>query len=268
MDENQKIILAVVVVIALTVLLITWYYFFMRPEPDIATEPEVVPAQETAPLIDDAPEAAGPEPLGVALDDSDPVIRELAQSLSSHEMLLTWLTGDDFVRRFVAAVDNIANGLSPRAQIDFFSTDRDFPVILRGGHYYLDPEGYRRYDIVADVFAGIDTDGFTELYRRSGPQIREAYTELGYPDFDFHMTLKRAFVELLKVPAVEEDILLIKKLYTYRIADSKWEKLSDAQKHLLRMGPDNVRLIQEKLRDLAAALRIPPDQLPEAGFKP
>jgi hypothetical protein len=196
------------------------------------------------------------------------VIRDLAQMLSSRDLLLMWLAGDDLVRRFVAAVDNIANGLSPRAQIDFFSPEQDFPVIIRGGHYYLDPEGYRRYDAVADVFAGIDTGQFAELYRRSGPLIREAYTELGYPDFDFHMTLKRAFIELLGVPVVEEDILLIKKLYAYRIAEAKWEKLSDAQKHLLRMGPDNVRLIQEKLRDLAAALDIPPDQLPGPGFTP
>jgi hypothetical protein len=40
------------------------------------------------------------------------------------------------------------------------------------------------------------------------------------------------------------------------------ERLTGAQKHLLRMGPRNVRIIKEKLRGIALALGIPPGELP------
>jgi len=86
------------------------------------------------------------------------------------------------------------------------------------------------------------------------PAIEEAYKDLGYPDTEFGNTLKKAVMELLKVPVVEENIKLQKKVVTYMLANPEFENLSAAQKHLLRMGPDNMRLIQGKLRTMALSL--------------
>ena len=61
-------------------------------------------------------------------------------------------------------------------------------------------------------------------------------------------------MELLKVPVVEENNKLHKKVVTYMLANSEFENLSAAQKHLLRMGPDNMRLIQGNLRTMALSL--------------
>lgn len=51
-------------------------------------------------------------------------------------------------------------------------------------------------------------------------------------------------------------------------ADSELENASDAQKHLMRMGPGNTERVQRKLREIAAildpGLQLPP---PEA-FEP
>jgi len=46
------------------------------------------------------------------------------------------------------------------------------------------------------------------------------------------------------------------------MADEDLENLSDAQKHLLRMGPQNTRKIQNKLWEMAVALGVPKSQLP------
>jgi hypothetical protein len=43
---------------------------------------------------------------------------------------------------------------------------------------------------------------------------------------------------------------------TFAYADERFESLSDAQRHLLRMGPDNVRRVQEKLQELREALLL------------
>jgi hypothetical protein len=50
----------------------------------------------------------------------------------------------------------------------------------------------------------------------------------------------------------------------YAFADPKLEGLSRAQKQLLRMGPQNVRAIQGKLREIAGVLGIPDSRLPAA----
>jgi hypothetical protein len=57
-------------------------------------------------------------------------------------------------------------------------------------------------------------------------------------------------------------------LYVYTAPEL--EGLSRAQKHLLRMGPGNVRVIQAKLRELRTALGLPtpagdaaPEPLPD-----
>ncbi|MCL4837280.1 MAG: DUF3014 domain-containing protein, partial [Thermoanaerobaculia bacterium] len=41
-------------------------------------------------------------------------------------------------------------------------------------------------------------------------------------------------------------------------ADPELEALPPAAKHLLRLGPDNARRVQEKLRALAAAVPLTP----------
>jgi hypothetical protein len=51
----------------------------------------------------------------------------------------------------------------------------------------------------------------------------------------------------------------------YQFTDPRLERLSGAQKQLLRMGPRNVRIVQDKLREVARALRIPADRLPSSS---
>ncbi len=87
---------------------------------------------------------------------------------------------------------------------------------------------------------------------------------MGYPEEDFDKTLTVAIVELLKVPVVEGEILLEATVASYKMADPELENLSEAQKHLIRMGPENVRKIQAKLRKIGLALGIPGNKLPQA----
>lgn len=253
-------------VILLVAVVIVVYYFFIRdkakeslPAQEVVEE-KLTPLQSEESIIDS--ETASP--LDVELDQSDEILRGLAGGLSPHQILGSWLGSQNLIRRFVAAVDNIANGLSPRPQIDFFAPKGEFRVIRRSNQYYVDPRGYDRYNLVADVFSSLDVNKTIELYRQAKPLIQEAYAELGYPDQDFDDTLAGAIVELLKVPVVQGDMLLERKVISYAIADPGLENLSDAQKYLLRMGPENIRKIQSMLRGLGTALKIPEYLLPRS----
>lgn len=254
MEEHKKVIVAGFIFILLVALGVGVYYIFFYPgaeeTAEMAPQPEALTPEEK-PLPS---EKEMPEVIQVNLDESDAVVRELVEKLSSHPQLAEWLMTDDIIRKFVAAVDNIANGQSPRSQVDFFAPKDSFGVIEEQGKMFINPESYKRYDLVAEVFASLDTEGCVILYRRLKPAIQEAYRDLGYPEKDFHPTLMKAIQELLDAPVVEGRIPVEKKVVTYMFTEPGLEGLSPAQKHLLRMGPENTRKIQNKLREFRSAL--------------
>ena len=262
MEETKKVIVTGAVFLAVIVIALGVYFLFIADGSKEAPVEEIVEKKPVdAPIEEPLKEEEAPELIQVDLNQSDDIVRKLAQELSSHPELAAWLVSKDLIRKFVAAVDNIANGMSPRPQVDFFSTKGGFKFIMKNELLYVDPTGYHRYDNVADVFLSLNSEGCAILYRRLEPLIQEAYKDLGYPKGDFWKTLTRAIVELLEVPVVEGDILIEKEIITYKISNPRLEKLSGAQKHLFRMGPENTRIIQEKLREMASALRIPAEQL-------
>lgn len=254
MEEQKKVIIAGIIFVLLIAAAAIIYYFFFYSKPQVSEE--TTPIGQEQPVIEEKiqPEEEKVEPLNVSLDESDGLVRKLAGELSSHPKLAMWLMSDELIRKFVAAVDNIANGQSPVPQIDFFKPDGDFKVIDEAGEYFINPESYKRYDLVAEVFASLDPKGCVTLYKQLKPAIQDAYRDLGYPETEFDGTLKKAIMELLKVPVVKNDIQLEKKVVTYTMVDTDLESLSSAQKHLLRMGPENVRVIQGQLRSMAQSL--------------
>ena len=240
------------------------YYFLIYKRADKGRgAPEAPPAavQEKEVPFPAAPDASRPP---AELDKSDDLVRQLAREISSHPRIAQWLQSKDLIRRFVAAVDNIANGLSPRAHIDFFEPPGEFATMKKGSSYIADPNGYSRYDTVADVFVSLDVKQCVSLFRALKPLCQEAYRDLGYPDQDFEQTFLRAIVELLQTPVVEGDIVMEKAVFNYVMVDPELESLTDAQKHLLRMGPENVGAIQTKMREIAISLGFAESGLPKA----
>jgi hypothetical protein len=254
MEEQKKVLMAGIIFVLLIVVGLAIYYFVFYQKPDKAKDVTEVSQEQALAEERVKPEEEEIEPLQIDLDKSDGLMRERVGELSSHPKLALWLMSNDLIRKLVAAVDNIANGQSPRAQIDFFKPEGDFIVAEEIGEHFIDPETYKRYDLASEVFISLDTKGCVTLYKQITPALQQAYRDLGYPSGDFHTTLKKAILELLKVPVVEEKIQVEKKVITYTMVDSKLESLSQAQKHLLRMGPENLRRIQAKLKEIAQAL--------------
>jgi hypothetical protein len=62
------------------------------------------------------------------------------------------------------------------------------------------------------------------------------------------------------VPVLTDDVALVPHAIGFRYADPRLEALTPAQKQFLRAGPRNVRLVQGKLREVAAALAAPSPQ--------
>ena len=236
-----------------------WY--FLRPSPP---PPSPVPVAQEAPLpapLDSQAQAQPEEPPEAIelpeLDASDALLRELIVKVSSHPQIVGWLVNEDLARRFVAAMDNVAEGLVPRAHLGFMAPDGDFRVLDEDSPQpLLDPASYQRYDLAAAAFTSLDPEGTAKLYRIVKPLLQQAYQELGYPDADFDATLSRAIQRLLNTPTVEGPVALSPGVLSYQFQEPRLESLAPVQRQLLRTGPKNTRRVQAKLRELATALGL------------
>jgi hypothetical protein len=266
-NNNKKIWIGLVLLIFIGIGL-AFYLFFYHP----SEEPTPIgqPGEKESPLTP-SPQALQEKEKGISpipyvgLEKSDARIRKETRDLSPHPKIAEWLKNENIIRVITAAVDNIADGLSPRAHLSFLSPQKGFEVTGKSPKLYLDPQGFNRYNLVADAFSSLDAQGTIRTYKEL-LYFQGAYRELGYPNRDFQETLVRAMVELLHAPIVEGKILLEEEEegINYRMVDDYLEDLSDAQKHLMRMGPKNVRKIQAKLREMALALGVPENQIPPA----
>ena len=265
-NEPRKVWgLAIAILVILAGAVAIYYFAFVKkPAPPPASgEP---PASAAVPAAaEKAPPEGAAAPLAfpaVALSESDQAVREFAAALSRDREFAKWLLTKDLVRKFVVAVDNVANGLSPKSHVDFFSPAGGFRAARTAKGTFIHEASYTRYDPVVGVVASIDAAAAVRLYRAAKPLIDEAYRDLGYPGVDFEETLVQAMAELLGTPVVDGPIALEKKILSYSMTDASLEGLSAAQKQLLRMGPKGVRAVQSKIRELAAALGVSESRLP------
>ena len=259
MASENRVIIGIFVALVVIIAAAFGWWFLSRDSVDTPLEAAAAatptPVPEPTPTLE---ERLSSRLSGTTLTNSDIVVRELVSEVSANPKLAAWLVNEDLVRRFVASVDNIASGISPQAHLDFLRPKEGFEVDQRpGGVLVIESDSYGRYDLVAEVFSSLDTEGTVMLYRELEPLIDEAYAEIGPTNAKFGDRLDRAFDLLLAVPVLDEPAQVEQLIVTYAWADDRVEALSGAQRHFLRMGPENVSLIQAKLRELRAAMAVP-----------
>jgi hypothetical protein len=224
--------------------------------------------QAAAPVVAERP----PGPLGGTpeaitvppLDESDPLVRQLVSKLSSHPRVAAWLTTDGLIRNFTVVVANISEGRSPARHLRSVAPSGPFQVASRNGAEFVDARTYQRYDLLADAIASLDAAGSAQLYATLKPRINEAAAELGYGEGSFDRMLEKAIVSLLATPIPSGELALHPRgAVVYSYANENLESLTGAQKHLMRMGPRNERLVKDKLREIAVALGIAEHRLPQ-----
>jgi hypothetical protein len=194
---------------------------------------------------------------GLSDDGDDGLFRVAVGRLSTHPQLASYLLNDRLLTRFVRAVDAIAGGYSPADEVEFLRPARPFIVREHEGSLVIASGTYRRYDIVADVFASFDSDGAIELYRQFRPRLEAIYLEVGWANDDFDARLREAVDHLLEVTVPSGQVEVEQRAIVYAYAEDRFENLTGAQKHFLRMGPRNVSAVQAKLRELRDAMGWP-----------
>jgi hypothetical protein len=244
-----------------------YYAGTLRPTP--STPATATPSPVAATDVPLPP--LGGEPAAVTippLDESDPVVRTLVGALSSHPRIAAWLATQGLIRNFTVVVENVASGPTPAKHLQTLKPTEGVRVVERNGNLYLDPRSYDRYKPLADAVASLDPAETARLYGTLKPRIEEAHRELGSPDGAFDPVLERAIVKVLETPIRDAPIRVEPHGIGYEFADPDLEALTGAQKQLIRMGPQNARTIQTRLREIALALGIPAERLPAMRREP
>lgn len=217
------------------------------------------PMEKTATAISGQPIKESPAIKPVeklpSLDNSDSLVLTSAQQLSSLPSYQSLLIPQDIIRNFVVFIDNFSRGELLANFSPLIKPSERFTVLKADKKMYLNPESYQRYDRYANILAAIDADFAIRQYRTLKPLFAEAYQEIGYSELSFTDTLIDAIDEVLSTPVITEPIALVAPSAMYKFADPELEALSDTQKLIIRMGPDNTQKLKGKLQQIQQALQ-------------
>ncbi|MFK7733599.1 MAG: DUF3014 domain-containing protein [Pseudomonadales bacterium] len=187
------------------------------------------------------------------LNDSDNDLRSQLQELSSLKNIVAWSDAQDLARRFVVLVYNLAEGEVAHRYLPLNSPTA-FRAAGSGASLRMSPASYARYDGYADAFAAMDAKRAVSIYQFFWPALKAAFAELGEPRKSLHSEGLKAIDHLLQTPVITGDVKLVQPSVFYKYADPSLERLSSAQKQMLRLGPRNSALIKNKLTEIKALL--------------
>jgi hypothetical protein len=228
-----------------------WFANRSAPPPSnatpVAATEGVVPGEPSRPLP--------------PLDQMDTFLRALIGALSSNPTLARWLATDDLIRQMADSIDTISRGQSPTGNLGVLKPQDVISVRGPRGQLTIDPKSYRRYDSLTAAVMSLNPKGVAEAYRTIQPRLDEAYRALGRSENNVDEAVAVALDLLIATPEVRDPIRVVPgKGATYAYADPKIEALAPIQKLLIRTGPANAAAINERLREIRAALALPPNQ--------
>jgi len=221
------------------------WYRFGRSTPPPPPPPSAAPAPPM-------PAAPAPQPEAGTASLSDLLAR-----VSSDPLWKKALALEDLMRRTAVVIDNLAEGVSPRRELAFLAPKGEFQVASRGGRKVIASASYARYDGFAAAVGSVDVPTVAAAYRAARPALQAAYKTLGEPAAGLDRALARALHRVANAPVRDGDVPLRDEGGIWVFEDAKLERLSAVDRHLLRMGPANTRIIQAKARALLEALALP-----------
>jgi Protein of unknown function (DUF3014) len=257
--SRRKLMWVAGAVVAAAIVAGGWYWYSGRAHP-VAEAPPIRPAAPP-PAADTAPPISHPIPGEAsastalpALNDSDPVMRDSLVGVFGRGPVEQFLVPQNVVRHIVVTVDNM-----PRHKVAVELR----PVKATGGQTLvsgqadtttLSEANFDRYAPLARVVQGTNVRALAVVYQRLYPLFQQAYEDLGYPGKYFNDRLVEVIDHLLQTPEVPAPIPLLQPKVFWEYADPSLENRSAGQKLLIRMGPQNARIIKAKLREFRAEI--------------
>jgi len=190
------------------------------------------------------------------LKASDQRIYSTLAEFSQQTTEVRELLHDDMLRNTVVFVENFSKGYFISKFSPMTAPNKKFIARRKGQNFIIDTRSYQRYDNYADYVYSVDSKAFVQYYLSLKPSIDDFYAEIARPNTTFDDALDKAISMVLNTPVIYNEIEVNSPSVMYLYNDPKLENLNDAQKLLLRMGPQNLAKIKHKLRSIQAELSI------------
>lgn len=227
-------------------------------QPSVEPAPAPVAAQApaapiAAPPVTEVQPKIPPAPV-VSEETGDQYARESIDAVNGGKALAQFVAGDYVVERAVAIIDALRRGEVPYKLLPVGKPSTTFPISDNGLRVTLDTAGFSRYDGFAQWVGGLDTPALVSLLNDYEMIATQALTRMGVTDFDIRSAVLAATTQILSTPQVAVDAELMRREANWVYMDPELEALSSLQKQVLRMGPENADIVQQKARDIRGAL--------------
>lgn len=172
---------------------------------------------------------------------------------------------DEFPRRFVATIDNLARDHAPPMLWPVHPAPDRFIVDEVDGGPVIGADNAGRYTPLVLLAEGLATVRAVDLYVRMYPLLQQSYETLGFPRRYFNDRLIAVIDLLLATPEVEYPVKLqltevkgpfpsVRPWVRYEFADPALESLTAGQKILVRVGTANQRRLKAALEVIRTEL--------------
>ena len=216
-------------------------------------EAEVPVAPIAAPVVTEVQPKIPPAPV-VSEETGDQYARESIDAVNGGKALAQFVAGDYVVERAVAIIDALRRGEVPYKLLPVGKPSTTFPISDDGLRVTLDAAGFSRYDGFAQWVGRLNTPALVSLLNDYEMIATQALTRMGVSDFDIRSAVLAATTQILSTPQVRVDAELMRREANWVYMDPELEALSPLQKQVLRMGPENADIIQQKARDIRGVL--------------
>ncbi|MFA5983556.1 MAG: DUF3014 domain-containing protein [Methylococcaceae bacterium] len=187
------------------------------------------------------------------LENSDGLFRESLIRISP--ALGEWLVGDQLIRKGMLIINDFSQGQRLVKNIAFLKLKQRFVADVGNQGLLMGPTSYQRYNEFVAAVDAMDVGALLALYKSFKPLCQQVFAEFSYPQaYRLDDVIAKAAAEMLAAPIIEAPIELVNFGVRYKFASTDLEALSPVQKQLLRMGPENTRILQNKLRLIIEAL--------------
>ena len=230
----------------------------MMVQPSVEPAPAPVAAEApaaliAAPVVTEVQPKIPPAPV-VSEETGDQYARESIDAVNGGKALAPFVAGDYVVERAVAITDALRRGEVPYKLLPVGKPSTSFPISDNGLRVTLDTAGFSRYDGFAQWVGGLNTPALVSLLNDYEMIATQALTRIGVTDFDIRSAVLAATTQILSTPQVGADAELMRREANWVYMDPELEALSSLQKQVLRMGPENADIVQQKARDIRGAL--------------
>jgi hypothetical protein len=265
-EESNKSLVPHFTIGAIVVAIILAVVFWPKePEPVIVMPAPLAIQPTVDPIIDEQPTMLIPEaveeqpepeiiPEPEPLDTSDGTVKTKLLSLSDYDAFARLLIDEALLERFVIMTNTLAEEEIAANNRVLVEPKKPFRTYRQADKEWIDPASYKRYAPYVEVFESLETESLLQLYQEYKPAIEEIFAEIASPSDSFDEKLEEAIDVLLDTPEVPVPVEVFTDSVMYKFADRQLESLTAPQKQLLRTGPENMRRIKAKLREIKETL--------------